>query len=127
MHHTTPYDLIVTFSVISTILFIAWKPEWCVRHGWRLLHITLPFAVVALGIGILLGAPRGGVILLIIAAAVYAAWRLTGERRRISQNVAFWRSRLVSLNPETMGPWERKAALWDAQMLEARNRAVLKG
>ena len=127
MYHTTLYDQIVTASVISAILLIACKPQWCARQVWRLLRAVLPFALVALGIGMLLGAPRVGIVLLIITAAVHAAWRLTAERRRINQNVGFWRSRLVSLNPETIGPWERKAALWDAQMFEERNRAALKG
>ncbi len=128
MQHTTPYDLIVTASVISAILFIAWKPEWCARQVWRVLRATLPFILVALGIGISLGTPRVAVVLLIIAAAAYATWRLTAERRRINRNIAFWRSRIVSLNPGTMGPWERRAAQWDAQMLEERTRAAsLKG
>ena len=120
MHHTTAYDLIVTASVIGIILLIACIPEWCARQVWRLLRAALP---VALGMGLLFGAPRVGVALLIIAAAVYAVWRLTAEQRRISQNIAFWRSRLVSLNPTTMGPWERRATQLDAQMLQERTRA----
>ena len=42
MHHTTPYDLIVTTSVISAILLIACKPEWCARQLLRLARISVP-------------------------------------------------------------------------------------
>ncbi len=112
MHHTTPYDLIVTASVISTILLIACKPEWCARQVWRLLRVVVPAALVGLELELLFTAPHLTLALLAIALVCHGLWRFERARRDLS-------------NPNSLDPTEDysdEIARWqERQALERRN------
>jgi hypothetical protein len=120
MYHTTSYDLIVTASVISAILLIACKPEWCARQVWRVLRVVIPTALVLLEVDLLFTHTSAGLVLLAFALVGWRIWESTAEQRRIERNLKDWRAGLTSLNP-ALGPYQRQAARWDARMLEERS------
>lgn len=99
MHNTDPADLARTAIVIATILFVAWKPEWCAKQIWRVLRIVLPVAGALIEILLLMDAPAFGVAVLIVIGVAGIYYVATYETRRQARNLRAWQCRLTHLGP----------------------------
>ena len=97
MHDTDPAEIARTALVIATILFVAWKPEWCAKQVWRVLRIVLPVAGALIEILLLKDAPAFGVAVLIIIAVAAVYYLATYEQRRQARNLREWHGRLTRL------------------------------
>ena len=97
-------DYIETPLVIATMLFVAWKIEWCAKQVWRMLRIVLPVAGVLFEIMLLQGAPAFGVAVLIVIGVATVYQIATYERRRQARNLHAWQCGLTPLGPQEKKP-----------------------
>jgi hypothetical protein len=110
MHQEIP-DLFVTPLAIATILFVAWRIEWCVRHAWRLIRIMLIIAVVPAEILLIAAVPILGVpVAAVTMAFAVAMYTRFVERRAFEQEM------------ERVKPEQEAWAAREKAQLEAESR-----
>lgn len=97
-------DYIETPLVIATMLFVAWKIEWCAKQVWRMLRVLLPVAGVLFEIVLLTDAPAFGVAVLIVIGVAVIYYVATYERRRQARNLRAWQCGLTHLGPREKKP-----------------------
>jgi hypothetical protein len=122
MDHANITDLVRSAMVIATILFVAYKTEWCARQIWRVLRITLPTFGVLVEILLLARAPAFGIAVLVVAGVSIIYYMATYERRRQAKALHDVQCRLRYIGDPAnrpLGPYETKLALLESKRLAA--------